>query len=107
MVLRYSPDRNLLYVELRDGEVAETAELDEEIYVDLDPDGRPVGIEFLDAGAFLPFLQRLLPESDGVMMEIPATLRDLLDRRFGVAVEDDAVAGLVRQPGSTAVASGA
>ncbi len=107
MVLQYSPDRNLLYVELRDGEVAETAELDEETYVDLDPDGRPVGIEFLDAGMFFPFLQQLLPDTNGVMMEVPATLRALLDRRFGVAPEDGAVVGLVAQPGVPAAAGGA
>ncbi len=105
MVLRYSPDRHLLYVVLRDGEVAETAELDEETYVDLDADGRPVGVEFLDAGQFFPFLQRLLPDNNGVMIEVPAPLRDLLDRRFEVIPEDEAVVGLVEQPGVTAVAT--
>ena len=54
----YSPDENLLYVALGEGPAAETLEVEESVYVDLDADGRPIGIEFLQADDFLPFLLR-------------------------------------------------
>ena len=54
----YSADENLLYVALGEGPAAETLEVEESVYVDLDADGRPIGIEFLNADDFLPFLLR-------------------------------------------------
>ena len=75
----YSPDENLLYVALGEGPAAETVEVEESVYVDLDGDGRPIGIEFLNADDFLPFLARhggqlTLPErvEDGkVLVAVP------------------------------------
>ena len=58
MKVQYSPDVNLLYLEFPPGPVAETIELEEFIYVDLDEQGEPLGVEFVDADDFLPFLQR-------------------------------------------------
>ena len=54
----YSADENLLYVALGEGPAAETLEVEESVYVDLDADGGPIGIEFLNAADFLPFLTR-------------------------------------------------
>ena len=54
----YSSDENLLYVALGDGPAAETIEVEESVYVYLDAYGRPIGIEFLNAADFLPFLSR-------------------------------------------------
>jgi uncharacterized protein YuzE len=57
----------LLYLALGEGPAAETVEIEESVYVDLDGSGHPIGIEFLNAEDFLPFLARrggrlLLPE---------------------------------------------
>lgn len=92
MVLEYSPDGNLLYVRLRPGEVAETAELEENVYVDLDADGRPVGVEFVDADGLFPFLRRLAGQTEDVIVNVPDTVRVLLDERFDVAATDGLVA---------------
>ncbi len=58
MLFEYAPDVNALYVRFRQGKVAETSEIEHLIVVDLDATGRPLGIEFVDADAFLPFLRR-------------------------------------------------
>lgn len=58
MMLQYSPNAGLLYVALRQGEVAETAELRDDVYVDLDAAGRPLGIEFVNAWAFFSVPRR-------------------------------------------------
>ena len=47
-----------LYMALREGDVAETVEVEESVYVDLDDEGRPLGIEFVSAADLLPFLRR-------------------------------------------------
>jgi uncharacterized protein YuzE len=58
MEITYCAEHSLLYVRLRDGEIAKTIELAAEIYVDLDAAGAPLGVEFLNAAAdFLPFLE--------------------------------------------------
>jgi len=54
----YSSDGNLLNVALGDGPSIETIEIDDSVYVDVDADGRPIGIEFVNAADFLPFLAR-------------------------------------------------
>jgi uncharacterized protein YuzE len=45
-------------VRFRRGKVAETVEVEHMIVVDLDADGQPLGIEFVNADDFLPFLRR-------------------------------------------------
>jgi len=47
-----------LYLALREGDVAETVEVEESIYVDLDDEGRPLGVEFVSGADLLPFLRR-------------------------------------------------
>jgi uncharacterized protein YuzE len=54
----YAADHGLLYIKIVDGPAAETIEFEESVYVDLDADGQPIGVEFLNAADFLPFLVR-------------------------------------------------
>ena len=56
MIFGYAADVNALYVRFRRGKVAETVEIEHMIVVDLDADGQPLGIEFVNADDFLPFL---------------------------------------------------
>ncbi len=67
----YSSDENLLYVAIGEGPAAETIEVEESVYVDLDADGRPIGIEFLTADDFLPFLAR-----QGGRLTLPERIED-------------------------------
>jgi uncharacterized protein YuzE len=65
--LKYDSDAEALYLTLREGLAAETIEIEESVYVDLDADERPIGIEFLNPGDLVGFLTRrggefVLPE---------------------------------------------
>ena len=53
MRIEYDAEANALYIQLRDAEVSETQEITESLSVDLAADGRPVGIEILDARELL------------------------------------------------------
>ncbi len=44
MKIKYFEDTDTLYIELSDAEVAETKELNENLYVDLDAEGRVVSL---------------------------------------------------------------
>jgi uncharacterized protein YuzE len=56
--IRYDAKVKALYIRLAAGEVDHTTEVEEFVYVDLDREGRPLGIEFVDAEDFFPFLER-------------------------------------------------
>jgi uncharacterized protein YuzE len=56
--ITYSATGDALYLALAEGEVAETVEIEELVYVDVDAEGRTLGIEFAAATDFLPFLMR-------------------------------------------------
>ena len=58
MRIEYSPSAGALYLRIQSGDVAETVEIEDMIYVDVDADGQPLGVEFVDAQGFLPFLER-------------------------------------------------
>lgn len=62
MRIEYDRGANAVYVYLREkiryGEVARTAEIEEGVYLDVDREGRPLGLEFLDLRDFLSFLER-------------------------------------------------
>jgi uncharacterized protein YuzE len=49
MRITYDPEGNVLYIELRAAEPANSMDLDDGVTADLDIDGRIIGIEFLDA----------------------------------------------------------
>ncbi len=56
--MRYDPDVDALYLQLRDEEVADTLEIEDLVYLDVNKDGRAVGIEFVSGDDFLAFIQR-------------------------------------------------
>lgn len=68
----YDPEANALYMRFSDNEIAETLELSESVYVDVDADGVPVGLEVLDASSNLMTGLPSLPDS--------AALKDLMTR---------------------------
>lgn len=74
-LVTYDPDVKALYLQFSDAEIAETLELSEDVYIDVDADGQPVGFEVLNAAPRL--FGDLPPPPDGVQ------LRDLIKQ--GVA----------------------
>jgi len=58
MRIEHDPTVDALYLRLRSGHVAETVELTDSIYLDIDPDGHILGAEFVNAGEFFAVLQR-------------------------------------------------
>jgi uncharacterized protein YuzE len=57
MQIDYDPQADALYIQLRPGEVEDTQEVSQYIYVDVDREGVPLGIEIL-------FAKRVLGEVD-------------------------------------------
>jgi uncharacterized protein YuzE len=49
--LQYDPDAEAVYIRMSSGEVAETVEVTESLYVDVDQNGNPIGIEILGVDA--------------------------------------------------------
>lgn len=57
MQIDYDPQADALYIQLRQGEVEDTQEVSKYIYVDVDQDGVPLGLEIL-------FAKRVLGDVD-------------------------------------------
>jgi len=57
-LFEYSSDENLVHVAHGEGPAAETIEVEESVYLDINDDSRPIGVEFLNAADFLSFLER-------------------------------------------------
>jgi len=53
VTLTYDPEANALYLHFSDIDIAETLELSESAYVDVDANGEPVGFEILHAESSL------------------------------------------------------
>jgi uncharacterized protein YuzE len=53
MQIDYDPQADAIYVRLRSGEVDDTLTVGKYIYVDVDQDGVPLGLEILFAGRVL------------------------------------------------------
>lgn len=53
MQIDYDPQADAIYIRLRTGEVDDTVEASKHIYVDVDADGVPLGVEILFAGRLL------------------------------------------------------
>jgi uncharacterized protein YuzE len=70
--IRLDQDVNALYITVRSGRVSKTLELTDSVYVDLDAKGKPIGIEFVNADEFLPFIREHANDSD-----FPAQVREL------------------------------
>jgi uncharacterized protein YuzE len=67
MTILYTKDSNILSIHL-EGEVAETIEVEEGLYLDLDKDGRVIGLETHNAQTFL----EQAASADGI--EIPSMI---------------------------------
>jgi len=57
MQIDYDPQVDTMYIQLRQGEIDDTLEISKYVYVDVDKDGVPLGIEIL-------FTQRVLDQVD-------------------------------------------
>jgi len=53
MQIDYDPEADAIYVQLRPGEVDDTLTVGKYIFVDMDKDGVPLGLEILFAGRVL------------------------------------------------------
>jgi len=53
MQIDYDPEADAIYVRLRTGEVDDTLAVGKYVYVDVDKDGVPLGLEILFAGQVL------------------------------------------------------
>lgn len=53
MQIDYNPQADAIYIRLRAGEVDDTVEAGKYIYVDVDAEGVPIGVEILFAGRLL------------------------------------------------------
>lgn len=83
MEIKHDIAAGAVYMKLRNGEVADTIEVsDADAYVDLDADGRVLGIEFLSLEEFKQF-QHEMEAADGP--QIPERIEDPTDFRFSLA----------------------
>lgn len=53
MKIEYDQEANALYITLREAPVAKTNEVTESLIIDLDAEGRPIGVEILDVRQLL------------------------------------------------------
>jgi len=79
MQFRFDEEANALYIAIRAGEVVRTIEVTDMVYIDVDADGAPLGIEFVSDDEFVPFLRRLhaLEQSHEWNDVVPAEVREL------------------------------
>ena len=73
MEIRLDRDVNALYIRVRRGRVSRTLELTDTVYIDMDAQDNPLGIEFVNADEFIPFLRDHADDT-----EIPPQLREVL-----------------------------
>ncbi|NPA62825.1 MAG: DUF2283 domain-containing protein [Methanococci archaeon] len=50
MKIRYDPKSDILYILIKEGEVSDTYEIDEDVWIEYDKDGNIIGIELWNAG---------------------------------------------------------
>ena len=72
MEIRLDRDVNALYIRLCAGKVSRTVELTDSVYVDMDDQDAPLGIEFISADEFVPFLREHADDET-----IPPRVREL------------------------------
>ena len=58
MTIKLDPDVNALYIRFTPGTVHRTVEVEASVYVDVDDQDTPLGMEFVNADDFLPYLRR-------------------------------------------------
>lgn len=67
MKIEYDPQARTLYTQVKEGEIADTVEVGENIYADVDEQQETIGLEFLNPDNFLAFIEA----HDGVL-NLPA-----------------------------------
>jgi uncharacterized protein YuzE len=72
MEFQVDRDVNALYIKLRAGYVARTIELTDSLSVDMDADDMPLGLAFINADEFVPFLRDHANDADS-----PPWLREM------------------------------
>src|SRR5215218_9188803 len=79
MQFRFDEEANALYIAIAAGKVVHTIEVTDMVYIDVDADGAPLGIEFVSADEFVPFLRRLhtLEQSHEWSDVVPVEVREL------------------------------
>ncbi|ACS90982.1 DUF2283 domain-containing protein [Thermococcus sibiricus] len=50
MKIRYDPKADILYILIKEGEIFDTDEVDEDVWIEYDENGRIMGIEIWNAG---------------------------------------------------------
>jgi uncharacterized protein YuzE len=83
MQFTFDNDANTLYIALHEGQVARTIEVTDMVYVDVDANGTPLGVEFVSADEFVPFLRRLqeLDAADAWPVDLPAEIQHVFSVR--------------------------
>ena len=72
MKIEYDKEANALYITLREAPVATTNEVTEAFIIDLDAEGRPIGIEILDVRQLLEPEDLARGTVEHLLMEVPA-----------------------------------
>ncbi len=50
MKVRYDPKADILYLLIKEGEISDTDEIDEDVWIEYDKEGKIAGIEIWNAG---------------------------------------------------------
>jgi uncharacterized protein YuzE len=74
---RLDTEVNALYIRFMPGKVEQTVEWEDLVYIDIDAEGRPLGVEFVNADDFVPFLRRHKGN-----LNLPAEVNDHLRNTF-------------------------
>ena len=75
-----STSARAIYIKIQEGRVARTKEISEEVFVDVDGSGRPLGVELLNPGSVvieeisrkyhIPFLRKIAPDIDNIYKKL-------------------------------------
>ena len=71
MKVEYSPIGDVMYIKMNDNIIVTTKQIAEGVYVDIDPDGKLVGIELLDVSTFVDDPESVSHETTGIATEKP------------------------------------
>lgn len=79
MKIELDTEYDILYIELREGDVERTKDLDDGVHLDLDAEDRVLGLEFLSLAAFEDFVKhRDLPTNPIEWLRDEVALRQML-----------------------------
>ena len=78
MKIEYDPEARALYIQVKEGEIADTVEIGDNVYADVDEQEETIGVEFLNADKFLAFIE----EHNGVL-SLPAPVATLVSTKSG------------------------